>query len=77
MFGMTSYGYLFADELTNYLIDETCFKNSHCNTYIYITSMYHMDPSYLCYPMLITVYIGMHPSNWESNLWVHLERYSI
>ena len=34
-YGMTNSGKLFADELTNWLIDETGIKQSKCQTYVY------------------------------------------
>ena len=35
MYGMTDYLKLFADELDNWMIDETGFKKSQCQMYIY------------------------------------------
>ena len=44
---------------------------------LYITGMHQMVPSYLCYLILIIAYIGIHLRNYESGLWIHLERYSM
>ena len=62
MYGMTNYGKLFDDELTNGIIDESGFNQSK-EKLLYITSMKHMATSYLCYVMLMTVYIGIHMRN--------------
>ena len=35
MYGMNNYGYLFADELTNWLINETGFNHSKYQMYVY------------------------------------------
>ena len=35
MYGMNSYGKLFADEITNWLIYEAGLKNSRCQMYVY------------------------------------------
>ena len=60
---MNKYGQLFADELTNWLIDEAGFKHSKCQMSVY--DEYAPDGSKfeMCYLMLITVYIGIHLKN--------------
>ena len=35
MYGMTNDGNIFADELTNWLVDESGLKKSQCQMYIY------------------------------------------
>ena len=35
MYGMTNYGNIFDDELNNWLIDESNFKQSQCQMYLY------------------------------------------
>ena len=58
MYGMTNSVKLFSNELTIWLIDESGF-NIRSVKYPYITSMHQMVTSYLCYLMLMTVYIGI------------------
>ena len=41
MYGMTNDGNIFADDITNWLIDMKGLKK---NTIIYTTSMHYMDP---------------------------------
>ena len=43
MYGMTNNGKLFANDITNWLMDEAVFKN-HNQKCPYTKSMQHMDP---------------------------------
>ena len=58
MYGMTNSGKLFADELIDWFIDESGFKNSNTRC-LYITSMHHMELKLLFYLMLMVVSIGI------------------
>ena len=57
MYGMTNSGKLFADELTEWLLEAGLFNvNVRC---LSIISMHHMDQKLLSYLMLMTVSIGI------------------
>ena len=68
MYGMTNYGKLFADELTEWSLEE-----------VFIQSQYHMSIYYkyapygyifLYYLMLMTVSIGIQMKLPENGLWI-------
>ena len=67
MYRMTNYRKLFADELTEWLL-ETGFIKSQCQMYIY----YKYAPdgtNFLSYLMLMIVSIGMHLKLLKNVLW--------
>ena len=68
MHGMTISGKLFADELTEWLL-EAGLSNINVR-YLYITSMNHMDQKLLSYVMLMTMSIGILLRLLEYGLWV-------
>ena len=67
VYGMNNSGNLFADELTEWLL-EAGFIQSQCNMSIYI-SMHQMEQQFY-YLMFITVYIGTLMKLLENSLWI-------
>ena len=68
MYGMTKYGKLFSDELTEWLFDSGLIQ------YQYHMSIYYKyapdGTNQLFYLMLITVYIGILMKLLENDLWI-------
>ena len=59
MCGMTNYGKLFSGEFTDWLINETGFKNLNTRC-LYITSMHHMEQKLLFCIMLMILFISIY-----------------
>ena len=75
MYGMTNSGKLFADELTEWLIEEgLCNYNVRCQSTI---SMHLMDPRLLFYLMLMIVSTGIQMKILENGLLTPWERDSM
>ena len=75
MYGMTNSGKLFADELTEWLIEEVfCNHNVRCPSTI---SMHLMNPILLFYLMLMIVSTGIEMKILENGLLTLWERYSM
>ena len=75
MYGMNNAGKLFADELTEWLL-EAGFIQSQCQMSIYYK--YALDGSiFLFYLMLMVVYIGIQMNILENGLLILWERYSM
>ena len=73
MYGMINSGKLFADELTEWLLEEVlCNQNVICPSTI---SMNLMDPILLFYLMLMIVYTGIQMKIFENGLLTPWERY--
>ena len=68
MYGMTNYGKLFADELTEWLL-EAGFIQSQCQMSIYYKYAPDRTKKW-SYIMLMTVYIGILMRILENGLWI-------
>ena len=76
MYVIKNSGKLFADDLTEWLINEG-FIQSQCQMSIYIISMHLIDLRLLFYLMLMIVSIGTQMKILESGLFIPWERDSM
>ena len=72
---MNSSGNLFADELTECLLNQDYYNLN--DIYIYIISMNHMEQEFLCYLIFMIVSIGIIMKLLGDSLWTLEEIYSM